>query len=121
MQKAGRGNKGMCSSTLHLLQQVLPSLCSPLPLAACFLTSPTPEVHGGAVTAVLLSLCANWPLLQEGSVKLDGRDLRSINLCWLRRQFGLVSQEPILFATRRDPRALCVINLSCFDKLEAQS
>ena len=37
---------------------------------------------------------------QEGVVMLDGRDLRSLNLKWLRRQLGLVSQEPILFATR---------------------
>ncbi len=48
--------------------------------------------------------CCELPLLQEGAVKLDGRNLRSLNLRWLRRQIGLVSQEPILFATRRDPR-----------------
>jgi ATP-binding cassette, subfamily B (MDR/TAP), member 1 len=34
-----------------------------------------------------------------GSVQLDGRDYRSLNLGWLRSQMGLVSQEPILFAT----------------------
>ena len=34
---------------------------------------------------------------------LDGRDLRTLNLRWLRRQLGLVSQEPILFATRYLP------------------
>jgi ATP-binding cassette subfamily B (MDR/TAP) protein 1 len=34
-----------------------------------------------------------------GSVKLDGVDLRQLNLKWLRRQVGLVSQEPVLFAT----------------------
>ena len=41
-----------------------------------------------------------WAGGQEGVVMLDGRDLRSLNLKWLRRQLGLVSQEPILFATR---------------------
>lgn len=30
---------------------------------------------------------------------LDGIDLRSLNLKWLRSQVGLVSQEPTLFAT----------------------
>lgn len=35
----------------------------------------------------------------SGSVTLDGRDLRSYNLKWLRRQIGLVSQEPLLFST----------------------
>ena len=32
-------------------------------------------------------------------VKLDGVDLRELNLKWLRSQMGLVSQEPVLFAT----------------------
>jgi len=30
---------------------------------------------------------------------LDGVDLRSLNVAWLRKQIGLVSQEPALFAT----------------------
>jgi ATP-binding cassette subfamily B (MDR/TAP) protein 1 len=32
-------------------------------------------------------------------VLLDGHDLRSLQLKWLRGQIGLVSQEPALFAT----------------------
>lgn len=35
----------------------------------------------------------------NGVVKLDGHDIRSLNLKWLRQQIGLVSQEPTLFAT----------------------
>jgi len=35
----------------------------------------------------------------SGSVSLDGVDLRSLNVSWLRKQIGLVSQEPALFAT----------------------
>lgn len=35
----------------------------------------------------------------EGVVRLDGTDLRELNLKWLRSQIGLVSQEPTLFAT----------------------
>ncbi|ORY49292.1 P-loop containing nucleoside triphosphate hydrolase protein [Leucosporidium creatinivorum] len=34
-----------------------------------------------------------------GSVKLDGIELKDLNLRWLRTQIGLVSQEPTLFAT----------------------
>lgn len=34
-----------------------------------------------------------------GQILLDGHDLRSLELRWLRRQIGLVSQEPALFAT----------------------
>lgn len=30
---------------------------------------------------------------------LDGRDLRQLNVRWLRSQIGIVSQEPVLFAT----------------------
>jgi ATP-binding cassette subfamily B (MDR/TAP) protein 1 len=34
-----------------------------------------------------------------GSVLLDGVDIRELQLEWLRKQIGLVSQEPVLFAT----------------------
>ena len=32
-------------------------------------------------------------------VTVDGYDIRYLNLKWLREQIGVVSQEPILFAT----------------------
>ncbi|RCV32767.1 hypothetical protein SETIT_7G029100v2 [Setaria italica] len=35
----------------------------------------------------------------RGTITLDGQDLPSLNLRWLRSQIGLVGQEPILFAT----------------------
>ncbi|PAA88248.1 hypothetical protein BOX15_Mlig002315g4 [Macrostomum lignano] len=34
----------------------------------------------------------------EGSVHLDGHDLRDLNAAWLRSKIGVVSQEPVLFA-----------------------
>jgi len=34
-----------------------------------------------------------------GRITLDGHDLRDLNLRWLRDEIGLVSQEPVLFAT----------------------
>lgn len=34
-----------------------------------------------------------------GQVLLDGHDIKSLKLRWLRQQIGLVSQEPALFAT----------------------
>jgi ATP-binding cassette subfamily B (MDR/TAP) protein 1 len=34
-----------------------------------------------------------------GALFLDGQDLRQLNIAWLRRHVGLVSQEPALFAT----------------------
>jgi ATP-binding cassette, subfamily B (MDR/TAP), member 1 len=34
----------------------------------------------------------------EGSVMLDGVDLRTLNVRWLRNCMGYVGQEPVLFA-----------------------
>ncbi|MED6160492.1 hypothetical protein PIB30_051933 [Stylosanthes scabra] len=35
----------------------------------------------------------------EGTITLDGHDLRTLQVKWLRGQIGMVGQEPILFAT----------------------
>jgi len=35
----------------------------------------------------------------NGQVLVDGRDIRNLNLKWLREHIGVVSQEPVLFAT----------------------
>ncbi|MEM6930674.1 MAG: ABC transporter transmembrane domain-containing protein, partial [Myxococcota bacterium] len=35
----------------------------------------------------------------EGAIRVDGTDLRELDTTWWREQIGLVSQEPILFAT----------------------
>uniref|UniRef100_UPI00358EA8DA ATP-dependent translocase ABCB1-like isoform X2 n=1 Tax=Myxine glutinosa TaxID=7769 RepID=UPI00358EA8DA len=35
----------------------------------------------------------------NGKISVDGRDIRSLNVRWLRENIGVVSQEPILFAT----------------------
>jgi ATP-binding cassette subfamily B (MDR/TAP) protein 1 len=37
--------------------------------------------------------------LAAGQVMLDGHDIKTLKLKWLRQQIGLVSQEPALFAT----------------------
>ena len=34
----------------------------------------------------------------EGSVEIDGVDIRQLNVKWMRNQIGVVSQEPVLFA-----------------------
>lgn len=39
-----------------------------------------------------------FPIL-SGQVLLDGHDIKTLKLRWLRQQIGLVSQEPALFAT----------------------
>ncbi|KAJ1101110.1 hypothetical protein NDU88_006183 [Pleurodeles waltl] len=35
---------------------------------------------------------------QQGEISLDGQDIRTLNLKWLREKIGVVSQEPILFS-----------------------
>ena len=30
---------------------------------------------------------------------VDGHDVKNLNVCWLRKHIGVVSQEPVLFAT----------------------
>ncbi|TMW55483.1 hypothetical protein Poli38472_010365 [Pythium oligandrum] len=34
-----------------------------------------------------------------GSIRIDGHDVNALNVRWLRQQFGVVRQEPVLFAT----------------------
>ncbi|KAK3108991.1 hypothetical protein FSP39_020354 [Pinctada imbricata] len=35
----------------------------------------------------------------QGQIMVDDRDIRNVNVCWLRQQIGVVSQEPVLFGT----------------------
>ena len=35
---------------------------------------------------------------KSGTVSIDGSDINTLNIKWLRQQLGLVSQEPVLFA-----------------------
>lgn len=35
----------------------------------------------------------------SGTIRIDGRELRDLDPAWLRRQIGLVAQEPLLFST----------------------
>jgi ATP-binding cassette subfamily B protein len=53
----------------------------------------------GAGKSTLSHLLTRFYDPSSGTVRLDGRDLRSLDASWLRRQVGVVSQEPVLFAT----------------------
>uniref|UniRef100_A0A0E0LY19 Uncharacterized protein n=1 Tax=Oryza punctata TaxID=4537 RepID=A0A0E0LY19_ORYPU len=53
----------------------------------------------GSGKSTVVSLIERFYEPNAGSILLDGHDLRELNLRWLRRQMGLVSQEPALFAT----------------------
>ncbi|KAG1728170.1 P-loop containing nucleoside triphosphate hydrolase protein [Suillus paluster] len=53
----------------------------------------------GSGKSTIVSLTERFYDPLSGSVILDGTDLRELNIKWLRSQIGLVSQEPVLFAT----------------------
>lgn len=53
----------------------------------------------GSGKSTVISLVERFYDPLAGSVRLDGVDIRDLNLKWLRSQIGLVSQEPTLFAT----------------------
>lgn len=53
----------------------------------------------GSGKSTVISLVERFYDPLSGVVKLDGRDLKTLNVKWLRSQIGLVSQEPTLFST----------------------
>lgn len=53
----------------------------------------------GAGKSTIAALLTRFYDPQDGLVQLDGHDLRQLDTDWLREQVGVVSQEPILFAT----------------------
>lgn len=53
----------------------------------------------GSGKSTIISLVERFYDPISGVVKLDGHNLKDLNLKWLRTQVGLVSQEPTLFAT----------------------
>jgi ATP-binding cassette subfamily B protein len=53
--------------------------------------------HTGAGKTTLISLLLRFYDVQRGQILLDGKDIRTIDLQDLRRQFGIVLQDPFLF------------------------
>ncbi|KAG1683926.1 hypothetical protein DVH05_012501 [Phytophthora capsici] len=53
----------------------------------------------GSGKSTVISLLERFYDPLDGSVQIDGEDIRSLNVKWLRQQIGLVGQEPVLFAT----------------------
>lgn len=53
----------------------------------------------GAGKSTLAALLSRFYDPQSGTITLDSHDLRTLESDWLREQVGVVSQEPILFAT----------------------
>lgn len=53
----------------------------------------------GSGKSTIVGLVERFYSPVRGEILLDGRDIRSLNLRWLRQQISIVSQEPVLFAT----------------------
>ena len=53
--------------------------------------------HTGAGKTTLISLLLRFYDIQRGQILLDGKNIRAIELQDLRRQFGIVLQDPFLF------------------------
>lgn len=53
----------------------------------------------GSGKSTVVSLIERFYDPASGEVLLDGHDIKTLKLKWLRQQIGLVSQEPALFAT----------------------
>ncbi|KAL2614004.1 hypothetical protein R1flu_025696 [Riccia fluitans] len=55
--------------------------------------------ESGSGKSSIISLVERFYDPQVGEVLLDGVDIKSLQLKWLRQQIALVSQEPVLFST----------------------
>src|SRR5204862_4527469 len=53
--------------------------------------------HTGAGKTTLISLLFRFYDVQKGAVRIDGVDVRDMDLSDLRRRFGVVLQDPFLF------------------------
>jgi len=54
--------------------------------------------HTGAGKTTILSLLLRFYDVQRGAIRMDGVDIREMNLSALRRRFGMVLQDPFLFS-----------------------
>lgn len=55
--------------------------------------------HSGSGKSTVISLIERFYDPISGEVLIDNNDLKKLQLKWIRSKIGLVSQEPILFAT----------------------
>ncbi|GFP89502.1 ABC transporter b family member 1, partial [Phtheirospermum japonicum] len=53
----------------------------------------------GSGKSTVVSLIERFYDPSSGQVVLDGHNIKTLKLKWLRQQIGLVSQEPVLFGT----------------------
>ncbi|HLW54033.1 MAG TPA: ABC transporter ATP-binding protein [Candidatus Angelobacter sp.] len=54
--------------------------------------------HTGAGKTTIISLVMRFYDIQKGAIRIDGVDIRTLDLADLRRRFGVVLQDPFLFS-----------------------
>ncbi|MFW9882176.1 MAG: ATP-binding cassette domain-containing protein, partial [Candidatus Thorarchaeota archaeon] len=55
-------------------------------------------VETGSGKTTIISLISRLYVIQEGSIQIDGQNIRDVTLSSLRRSIGVVLQEPFLFS-----------------------
>ncbi|CAF3977054.1 unnamed protein product [Rotaria sordida] len=76
----------------------------------------------GCGKSTAIQLLERFYDVTSGQILLDGIDIRQLNLHWVRSQFGLVSQEPVLFdLTIAENIAYGLENVSMEDIINAAS
>lgn len=53
----------------------------------------------GSGKSTIVGLMERWYEPESGTIKIDGRDVRELDVQWLRTQVRFVQQEPVLFNT----------------------
>ena len=89
---------------LHRVRHVYPSRPEVLVMNDLSMSIPAGKTTAfvgpsGSGKSTIIGLLERFYNPVSGKVFLDGRDIQTLNLRWLRRQISLVSQEPRLFAT----------------------
>jgi len=51
----------------------------------------------GCGKSTIIGLILRWYDLNHGTVSMDGKNIKDLNLQWYRKQIGIVNQEPCLF------------------------
>jgi ATP-binding cassette subfamily B multidrug efflux pump len=99
----GYGARGTTSDSLtHAARQVASAEPDWVLRDVSFAIEPGQTVaivgHTGAGKTTLISLLLRFYDVQKGAIRIDGMDIREMDLNDLRRRFGVVLQDPFLFS-----------------------
>ena len=83
----------------HASELVSPRAGKETAAFSCIAWSDKTTTQSVWATSTLVQLLQRFydPVNPEGAVKLDGHNLKQLQVSWLRRNIGVVSQEPTLF------------------------